>query len=151
MEMQILSHSVADSQALACRLGAHAFPGAVVALWGDMGAGKTAFVHGLCQGMGLDDRVSSPTFALVHEHDGPIPLYHFDLYRLADEDELASVGVEEYWYGRGLSAIEWPQQAGSLLPEERLDVEIHMTGESDRIFILKPRGKRYERMLEEME
>lgn len=110
MEKTILSHSEAESQALARRLGARAFPGAVLALWGDMGAGKTAFVHGLCQGMGLSDRVSSPTFALVHEHDGPIPLYHFDLYRLSDEDELESVGVEEYWYGRGVSAIEWPSR-----------------------------------------
>ena len=92
MEKTILSHSEAESQALARRLGARAFPGAVLALWGDMGAGKTAFVHGLCQGMGLSDRVSSPTFALVHEHDGPIPLYHFDLYRLSDEDELVRQG-----------------------------------------------------------
>ena len=151
MEMQILSHSAAETQALARRLGAQAFPGAVVALWGDMGAGKTAFVHGLCQGMGLNSQVSSPTFALVHEHDGPIPLYHFDLYRLSDEDELESVGVEEYWYGRGLSAIEWPQQAGGLLPEERLDIKIAITGECMRTFTLKPRGARYERMLEEME
>ena len=151
MEKTVLSHSEAESQALARRLGARAFPGAVLALWGDMGAGKTAFVHGLCQGMGLSDRVSSPTFALVHEHDGPIPLYHFDLYRLSDEDELESVGVEEYWYGRGVSAIEWPQQAGSLLPAERLDVAIAITGPESRTFTLNPRGARYEQMMEEIE
>lgn len=150
MEKIIASHSPEDSRSLARKLGEKAFPGAVLALWGDMGAGKTAFVHGLCQGMGLEDTVSSPTFALVHEHEGEIPLYHFDLYRLSDEDELETVGVEEYWYGRGLSAIEWPQLAGSRLPEERLDVNIEITDFEERTFTLVPRGVQYEKMLEDI-
>lgn len=142
------SHDPEDSQALACSLAMGAFPGAVIALWGEMGAGKTAFVHGLCQGLGIKDDVSSPTFALVHEHDGAIPLYHFDLYRLGDEDELESVGVEEYWYGRGLSAIEWPDRAGSRLPEARLDVTIAILGEYDRELTFEARDERHTKMLE---
>ena len=150
MEKRLITHHEGESRALARKLGERAFPGAVLALWGEMGAGKTAFVHGLCQGMGLTDNVSSPTFALVHEHDGPIPLYHFDLYRLSDEDELLSVGVEEYWYGRGLSAIEWPQRAGEILPGERLDIIIEIIGEEQRAFTLRSSGSPYDRMLEEL-
>lgn len=142
------AHSVEESRSLAALLGSRAFPGAVLALWGDMGAGKTAFVHGLCRGMGLPDTVSSPTFSLVHEHNGPIPLYHFDLYRLSDEDELETVGVEEYWYGNGLSVIEWPDMAGSRLPESRMDIRIGITGSEERIFTLSAEDPRYTAMLE---
>lgn len=148
MEKQVITRSPEESESLAAVLGRSAFPGAVLALWGDMGAGKTAFVHGLCRGMGLPDTVSSPTFALVHEHDGPVPLYHFDLYRLADEDELETVGVEEYWYGRGLSAIEWPDLAGSRLPEGRLDITIEILSPTERRFTLASSDERYDPMLE---
>jgi tRNA threonylcarbamoyl adenosine modification protein YjeE len=102
--MKFISSSVEETQNIAARLGGAVFPGAVIALWGDLGAGKTAFVRGLAQGMGVSGRVHSPTFAIVHEHNGPIPLFHFDLYRL--EDGLEDSGLDEYFDRGGVCALE---------------------------------------------
>ena len=125
MEKTILSHSEAESQALARRLGARAFPGAVLALWGDMGAGKTAFVHGLCQGMGLSDRVSSPTFALVNVYYGhPIDLVHFDMYRISSPDDLEATGFFDYLDTNAVLAVEWSENILSALPENSLFVHL---------------------------
>ncbi len=148
MEKRRISTSAEETEILAESIGREAFSGALIALWGEMGAGKTAFVHGLCRGMGLPDNVSSPTFALIHEHDGPIPLYHFDLYRLSSEEELFSVGVEEYWYGTGLSVIEWPELAGSRLPKERLDIRFRIIDDNCRELCFQTDSLLYKKMLE---
>lgn len=126
MPMAFVSHNVQETQRIAFQLGAAAGPGLVLALWGGLGAGKTAFTHGLARGLGLRDPVSSPTFALIHEYSqgGRLPLYHFDLYRIQDPLELEELGVEDYWYGQGVSVLEWPGCAGDSLPERRVDVTL---------------------------
>jgi tRNA threonylcarbamoyladenosine biosynthesis protein TsaE len=144
------SSSVAQTEAFAQKIAKALFPGSVLALWGDLGAGKTAFVRGLARGLGVGGRVTSPTFTLLHEHQGSPSLYHFDLYRL-DEDGLMDLGAEEYFGGSGVSAIEWPGNAGSLLPEERLDIEIETLGETGRRITVQARGNRYEELMREME
>jgi tRNA threonylcarbamoyladenosine biosynthesis protein TsaE len=144
--MEFLSYSVEDTEAFAEKLAKALFPGAVLALWGGLGAGKTAFVRGLARGLGVKGRVSSPTFTLVHEHGGDPGLYHFDLYRL-DEDGLYELGVEEYFSSTAVSAIEWPGNAGSLLPEERLDIEIGEMDENRRRITIVPQGKRYDELM----
>lgn len=144
--MEFFSSSVEETEAFAQKLAKALFPGAVLALWGGLGAGKTAFVRGLARGLGVKGRVSSPTFTLLHEHKGDPGLNHFDLYRL-DEDGLMDLGADEYFAGPGVSAIEWPGNAGALLPEERLDITLEETGETGRKITVAARGARYEATL----
>ena len=144
------SHSPEETREFAKKLARLAFPGAVIALWGTLGAGKTAFTQGLALGLDIAGEIASPTFALMHVHEGRLPLYHFDLYRLAGEEDLDTVGADDYWFGRGVSAIEWPQRAGALLPENRLDVEITVGEGTERTLCLTAHGARYEQWLEEL-
>jgi tRNA threonylcarbamoyladenosine biosynthesis protein TsaE len=146
--MQTVSHSVEETEAFASRLAARLSAGAVLALWGGLGAGKTAFVRGLARGLGVAGRVSSPTFTLMHTHKGRLPLYHFDLYRL-DEASLEDLGAEEWFYGSGVCAVEWPGNVGALLPEERLDITLEPDDGSRRI-TLKACGERYMRIVEDL-
>lgn len=137
-----------QTQTLARELAQKLFPGAVIALWGDLGAGKTAFVRGLAQGMGVSGRVHSPTFDIVHEHAGPLPLYHFDLYRLTEG--LADSGLDEYFDRGGVCALEWPQMADGELPDERLDVFLRGQADEPRTIEFRARTARYQRILESL-
>jgi len=115
-------------------LGRLAEPGDVITLEGGLGAGKTALTQAIAHGLGVDPRiyVTSPTFGLLHEYHGRIPLYHMDLYRLAGEEEVGSLGFAEYFYGSGLTVIEWPERLGSFIPSERLHIELVISGETSR-------------------
>ena len=140
--------STDETEAFAESLAKALFPGAVVALWGGLGAGKTAFTRGLARGLGVTGRVTSPTFTLVHEHHGNPGLSHFDLYRL-DEGGLEDMGFEEYLGGSAVCAIEWPGNAGSLLPQERLDVTLEPADDgAARTITVAARGRHYETLLE---
>ncbi len=99
--------------------------GDVILLLGDMGVGKTVFTKGICRAMGVTDYVTSPTFTVVNEYEGEsFPVYHFDLYRIEEADELIEIGFEEYLSSGGVCIIEWPQIAGHLLPKQRYEIEI---------------------------
>lgn len=112
------THTPDETEAIGRDLAARLGPGAVVLLYGDLGAGKTVFVKGLGAGLGIDPRlITSPTFVLIQEHDGPLPLYHIDLYRLEPGPAVLELGLEEYFSGRGVTAVEWADRlAGSPLP-----------------------------------
>ncbi len=115
-------------------------PGAVVCLRGEMGAGKTVFTGGLCRGLGVCDYVTSPTFTVVNEYDGEnIRVYHFDMYRIEDEDELLEIGFEEYLNAGGVCVIEWPQNVERSLPKHRYEVEINKCGENTRVITISNR------------
>lgn len=111
----ILSKHVAQTEQIGAQLAATLTPGAILALRGDLGAGKTAFVRGLAQGLGYDGRVTSPTFTIVNEYPARLPLFHFDLYRLGGEDELYDIGFDEYLTRGGVCAIEWSERAQELI------------------------------------
>ncbi len=98
--------------------------GDVVCINGDLGAGKTAFTAGLAKGLGVKDVISSPTFTIVNCYSGDIPLYHFDVYRIADSDEMYDIGFDEYVSGDGIAVIEWANIISDILPEERYDITI---------------------------
>lgn len=115
-------------------------PGDVIALYGDLGAGKTAFVRGLAQGLGLSARVSSPTFTIVNEYLGDIPLFHFDMYRLGDADELFEIGWEDYLERGGICAVEWSENVPGAFPADHIIVNIKKTGDNSRVIEITRNG-----------
>ena len=122
--MELLSHSPEDTEDIGARLAEQLEPGAVVAFTGDLGAGKTAFTRGLARGLGIPDRITSPTFTIVNEYEGPTPLFHFDLYRLGGEEELWDIGWEDYLARNGVCAVEWSEIAPGALPENTVYVTL---------------------------
>jgi len=135
-------------------LGKLLAPGDVVGLMGYLGAGKTVFVQGVAKGLGVKGRITSPTFTLIHEHYGRIPLYHVDVYRLNTPSDVETIGIEDYLYGDGAVLLEWADLVLPILPDERLDVTIRRPdNENDdnvREICISPHGQRYEHMLEEL-
>lgn len=122
-----------ETQAFARTLAARLRAGDVLAFRGDLGAGKTAFVRGLAEGLGIREDVSSPTFALVHEYHGPgAVLYHFDMYRIGSFDELYATGFFDYLDGSGILAIEWSENIEGALPDGAITISIEQTGEDTR-------------------
>ena len=114
-----------DTFNLGKKIGQQAKPGQVICLNGDLGVGKTVFTQGFAKGLGIEETVNSPTFTIIQVYDeGRIPLYHFDVYRIGDPEEMYEIGYEEYVYGDGVSVIEWPQLIDDILPEKRYDVTI---------------------------
>ena len=137
------------TEALGRRLGALLFPGAVVGLVGQLGAGKTHFARAVAEGLGVKNpaAVNSPTFTLIHEYPARIPIYHFDTYRLAGPREFADLGVEEYFHGDGACLVEWADRVPETLPPEHLWVTIKVIDEARRRFEMRAVGERYERLL----
>lgn len=135
----VCTRSPEETQELGERIGEALEPGSVIALIGDLGAGKTMITKGIARGLGVPGLIHSPTFTLIHEHVGRLPIYHFDLYRLNSPNELEDLGAESYFYGEGVSVIEWAERAGDTLPADRL--EIRITAENDhRIFEIRATG-----------
>lgn len=137
-------------------LGEIALPGDVITLTGSLGAGKTTLTQAIGQGLEVPENyyITSPTFSLLHEYPGRIPLYHMDLYRLADEEEIEALGFEDYLYGDGITVIEWPDRLGGLLPSEHLDVELVFVSETSRKAILTHQStgwmKRFEEIIKDL-
>ena len=122
--MEYLSHSEQETEALGASLARQLKAGDVVAYRGDLGAGKTAFTRGLARGLGCAGRVTSPTFTIVNEYEGEIPLFHFDLYRLGDEEELWDIGWEDYVSRGAVCAVEWSESFPEALPPDCVTVTI---------------------------
>ena len=134
--MTFFSNSEAETEAAGASLARTLPDGAVVALYGDLGAGKTAFVRGMARGMGIEARVSSPTFTIVNEYLGARELYHFDMYRLASSDELFDIGWEDYLARGGVCAVEWSENVADAFEGDEITVRIEKTGENGRTIII---------------
>jgi tRNA threonylcarbamoyladenosine biosynthesis protein TsaE len=146
--VQLLSQSPTDTRALAARLGARLAPGDLVALRGELGAGKTEFVRGLARGLGVPkDSVASPSFALAYEYQGRLTLVHLDLYRLSELSPEFLPDLEEYLGGPQVTAVEWAERLGNLLPPEHLEVALAITGAEEREITLTGHGPRGEELL----
>ena len=147
--IEIESHAPAETHALARRLGAVARAGDVLALAGELGAGKTAFAKGFGEGLGVSGTtVASPSFILMAEHRGRLPLFHMDLYRLDGPRDAIEGGLVDERQADGVTLIEWPERLGEALPAPRLDVGIEVTGETDRRITLVAVGAELERYLD---
>ena len=135
--MEQVTNSPAETEALGAALAEELKPGAVVAFTGDLGAGKTAFVRGLARGLGIGERVTSPTFTIVNEYEGGrLPLFHFDMYRLDSADELFDIGWEDYLARGGVCAVEWSENVADALTGA-ISVSIRRLGDMDREITLE--------------
>ena len=130
--MTIYTKSEAETEQVGAELARTLPDGAVVALYGDLGAGKTAFVRGMARGMGISARVSSPTFTIVNEYLGARELYHFDMYRLASSDELFDIGWEDYLRRGGVCAVEWSENVADAFEGDEITVRIEKLGDEER-------------------
>jgi tRNA threonylcarbamoyladenosine biosynthesis protein TsaE len=130
-------------------IGSRLLPGDVVALVGELGAGKTQFIKGMATGVGVGKPayISSPSFTLINEYPGKIPFYHIDLFRLEWEKEAEELGLEDYFQSEGITAIEWADKIPALLPKEMLLIHLAYTGKNTRSIELIGKGKRYQKIL----
>jgi tRNA threonylcarbamoyladenosine biosynthesis protein TsaE len=149
-EIEISSQSPEDTQALGLKLGQSARSGDVYLMAGQLGAGKTCLTQGIAWGLDIREYTASPTFVLVRELYGRLPLYHIDLYRLDNLEEIADLGLDDYFYGRGVSVVEWADKAPGLLPPEHLKIDIEYLGDDRRRLQLTAHGPRYAELLEEI-
>lgn len=149
---QIKTYSQDETMLVGRALGSILKSGDVVCLTGDLGTGKTAFTNGIACALGIDDYITSPTFTIVNEYKTEVPLYHFDVYRIADPDEMYDIGFEEYLYGDGVVVIEWAELIKDILPDEFIwvkirknlnldvnirEIDIEFTGEKYKDYIKK--------------
>ena len=138
--MEYITHSPEETAALGARLAEKLGPGAVVAFTGDLGAGKTAFVSGMARGLGIPDRVTSPTFTIVNEYEGGrLPLFHFDMYRLGSSDELFDIGWEDYLARGGICAVEWSENVSDAMEPGTITVSIRR-GDDDNSRVIGIEG-----------
>ena len=138
MNKEYTTHSEQETIELGIKLAGEVSVGDILCLDGRLGAGKTHFVKGLAKGLGIDEKqVHSPTYTLIHEYmGGEIPLYHFDCYRMESEQEALEIGAEEYFYGGGVSVVEWPNRIKSLIPGNAVWVQIDIENPSTRKFVI---------------
>ncbi|HXG26656.1 MAG TPA: tRNA (adenosine(37)-N6)-threonylcarbamoyltransferase complex ATPase subunit type 1 TsaE [Candidatus Binatia bacterium] len=148
--VELSSSSPEATRQLAARLAAVAAPGDVLCLWGDLGAGKTVFAKGFGSGLGIEDTISSPTFVLMGEYVGRLPLFHIDLYRLERAEEALDGGLLDERQALGVVLVEWPDRLGDTIPVDRLDVEIESPNGADepRRIRLTARGGRHRRYID---
>ena len=142
-EYKITSHSDNETIAIAQNIESEKFPNMVICLNGDLGSGKTMFTKGFAHAMGIDE-ITSPTFTIIKEYVGELPLYHMDVYRLQDACE--SVGFDDYFDGEAISIIEWSEIICDCLPKERLDINFSIIDENTRVLKIYPHGEKYEEL-----
>ncbi len=147
--LDFISHSADQTQRLGARLSQLFSGGEVLFLTGDLGTGKTCLVQGIGQGLGIEERITSPTFTLVNEYTGKhLPLYHIDLYRIVDVKATLTFGLDEYLYGDGVCAIEWAERVKPIWTEEYLFIHLRHIDETKRGLSLRGVGHRYDRLVD---
>ncbi len=146
------TRSAGETEEFGRLLASVLLPGDVLCLHGDLGAGKTVLARGIARGLGITGPVTSPTFTLINEYSGRLPLYHMDVYRLEGPEDMADLGYEEYFYGEGVTLVEWAERVEEVLPSERLDVYLKVSPAEPELreISLIPRGKRYEELVKEL-
>ena len=146
MEYKYTSKNEMDTIELAQNFESEKFPNMIICLDGELGSGKTVFTKGIANALGVKESITSPTFTIVKEYDGELPLYHMDVYRL--DGSIDGTGIEEYFTKGGVVVIEWANTIKEYLPEERLDIKFKVIDEDKRVLILRPHGVKYEELCE---
>jgi tRNA threonylcarbamoyladenosine biosynthesis protein TsaE len=148
--LEIVSNSAEQTRKIGMKLGKLAASGDVILLVGPLGAGKTCLTQGIAHGLGIHEYTASPTFVLVREYQGKLPLYHIDLYRLDRIEEVTQLGLDDYLYGNGVCVVEWADKGLSVLPEEHLLIEMQIVSPTKRKLSFMPRDTRYLEMLSKL-
>ena len=146
MEYKFTTYCERDTIELAQNFESEKFPNMIICLDGELGSGKTIFTKGIANALGINETITSPTFTIIKEYDGELPLYHMDVYRL--DGNTDGVGIEEYFTKGGVVVIEWSETIKNILPEERLDIKFKIVDENKRVLVLTPHGKQYEDLCE---
>jgi len=149
--LDFISHSEAQTRRLGARLGELLTGGEVIALQGELGTGKTRWVQGVAQGLGVNVHATSPTFTLVNEYPGRLTLYHVDLYRIEQAAEALAFGLEDYLYGDGVCIIEWAERVAEVLPPDCLWITLYHLDETKRRITMRADGERYRQLLKEFQ
>ena len=147
---RLTSHSPEQTQKLGVSIGELALSGDILFLVGSLGTGKTCLTQGIAWGLGIKEYTMSPSFVIVRELYGRLPLYHIDLYRLDHLEEIVELGLDDYLYGNGVCVVEWAEKGLSVLPTEHLLIQISLLSDTERSFQLKPSGKRYVEILSQL-
>ncbi|MDR7869418.1 MAG: tRNA (adenosine(37)-N6)-threonylcarbamoyltransferase complex ATPase subunit type 1 TsaE [Tissierellaceae bacterium] len=149
--MEIKLNGLKGTEDFGVKLGKLLKPGDIVCLNGDLGAGKTTMTKSIGIGLDVDEYITSPSFALINQYRGRMMVYHFDVYRLEEVDELYDLGFDDYFFGEGVCIIEWAERIKSMLPEERVVIDIKKTENVDeRILYISGNGNRYEEIIKEL-
>ena len=149
--LELVSHSPEQTQKLGMRIGELALPGDVFLLVGELGVGKTCLTQGIAWGLDIQEYTQSPSFVIMRELYGRLPLYHMDLYRIDRIEEYMDLGLDDYLYGRGVCVVEWAEKALSILPVEHLLIKIGYLSDTGRNLQFEPSGKRYLEILAHIE
>ncbi len=149
--IEILSHSPYETRSIGAILGVHASPGDIFLLVGSLGAGKTCLAQGILRGLGSDEYARSPTFVLMSQYEGRLPMYHVDLYRVDSVEEVFDLGLDEYLFGDGVCVVEWAEKAPDFFPEQSLMVRLAHVDETTRRLNVIGTGKRFDSILEAAE
>lgn len=146
--LKIKLTSLNETEVFGQKLGSLLMPGDILCLNGDLGAGKTTLTQSIGLGLGVEDYITSPTFILINEYRGRMWLYHFDVYRLENVEEVYDLGFDEYFYGNGVCIIEWAEKIEKFLPRERIEINIKMEAKvEERMLYIGGYGKRYEEIM----
>ena len=146
MDYKVITKDEYETIELAQNFESEKFPNMVICLNGELGSGKTMFTKGIANALGINEVITSPTFTIIKEYDGELPLYHMDVYRL--DGNIDGIGLEEYYTKGGVVVIEWADTIKDFLPKERLDIKFVVAGENKRVLVLSPYGKQYEDLCE---
>lgn len=146
MDYKVTLKDEMETIELAQNFESEKFPNMIICLTGELGSGKTVFTKGIANALGIKDTITSPTFSIIKEYEGELPLYHMDVYRL--DGNTNGVGIEEYFTKGGVVVIEWAETIKDILPEERLDIKFKVIDENKRVLQLIPHGKKYEDLCE---
>jgi tRNA threonylcarbamoyladenosine biosynthesis protein TsaE len=150
--LKVISKNAEQTNKLGERLGKLLQQGDIICLTGDLGAGKTAFAKGIGEGLEVAEHITSPTYTIINEYNGRIPLYHFDVYRLEGVEEMYELGYEEYFFGDGAVVVEWADIVKDIIPNERLWITMLRGKEEDtREIIIEATGDRYKTIVKELE
>jgi tRNA threonylcarbamoyladenosine biosynthesis protein TsaE len=148
--LDLISHSPEQTQRIGARIGELALPGDIFLLVGRLGTGKTCLTQGIAWGLNIKEHALSPSFVIMRELYGRLPLYHIDLFRLDHVEEIEELGLDDYLYGKGVCVVEWAEKGLSVLPTEHLLIQIDYLSDTERSFRLEPRGKRYLELLTQL-
>ena len=148
--LKFVTHSAEQTQKVGISIGKLAEPGDIFLLIGDLGAGKTCLTQGIAYGLDIQEYTLSPSFVIMRELHGRLPLYHMDFYRLENIAEISDLGLDDYLFGEGVCVIEWANKGLTVLPEDHLLIGIDYLADNERSFVIEPRGERYIRMVQQL-